>query len=135
MQIWREKWLIHAFPRLLVLTEMQPALSRIWTLVSPSISYNCYIKHTSKIQKVRIKIYQWDISRCLQSQKHIILGLNEQVDRRSTSDKWWFVSCDCSILLACFIWRTFWDNCLQTEHTAKHSHNLLSVGDKVGVSL
>ena len=40
--------------------------------------------------KVTIMIYQWDGWCCLQSQKHVISGLNEEVYRRSTSDKWWF---------------------------------------------
>ena len=41
---------------------------------------------------------------CKNHKKHVIPGLNdEQVDWRSTSDKWWFDICNCHVLLACFI--------------------------------
>ena len=35
--------------------------------------------------------------------KNVISELNEEVDRKRTSDKWWFDSCKCSILLVFLI--------------------------------
>ena len=45
-------------------------------------------------------IYLWYISCCLQSQKDVISGLSEELDKGTASDKWLFDSCECYILLA-----------------------------------
>ena len=66
-------------------------------------------RKNSKIYKITIIIYYWDIS-FWQSQKNVISGLNEEVNRRSKSHEWWFDNCKRSIPLVCFILE---NNCSQ----------------------
>ena len=55
--------------------------------------------------------------------------LDEEVDRRSTSYKWWFDSHKCTILLACFILK---NNYSQQYGVPDMLTILLGVDDKVG---
>ena len=62
----------------------------------------------------------------MQSQD-VISRLNEEFDRMSTSDKWWFDNCERSVELG--------EQLYPVVCSAKNGHNSLGKGDKMGETL
>ena len=98
---WREINWIHTFPKVLVLCEMQSVLSRIWTCVAVSISYddNHYTTGTSYLILIIFKqIYDTWTGIAITSQSGHRMIVSKRVTLHSLEIQNWKFTTGCRLV-------------------------------------